>query len=283
MRSRKWLLGILVLALSGTVLLLPKASGRAAEGLAVTGTGSSIRVMEIMAEGFKKTRPDVKVEVLPSIGSSGAIKAVVEGKIDVGLSARSLKEEEMAYGIREEAYGRVAFIFATDSSNPAGGLTIAEIEEMYSGKRTVWPSGIPVRIVLRPLGDSYSVYLAGISPGMKGASEKAHAMPGLYVGITDQEAARQIETTPGSLGVTSSSIVAAEKRRIKALAVNGVFPTAANLASGKYAYSMPMYLVYRKGAGKPAVQDFLRFVFSDPGRKILSRTGHVPIKRMPDF
>ncbi|MBU1149836.1 MAG: hypothetical protein KJ800_02665, partial [Proteobacteria bacterium] len=51
------------------------------EKLIITGTGSSIGVMKRMAEGFQKKHPNVAVDVLPSIGSTGGIKAVKEGRI----------------------------------------------------------------------------------------------------------------------------------------------------------------------------------------------------------
>jgi phosphate transport system substrate-binding protein len=97
------------------------------ETLMITGTGSSIRLMELMAKDFQRKHPNVTVKVLPSIGSTGGIKAVQKEKIDIGLSARSLKPEERGTGIIEEPYGRIAFIFGAQDSNPAKGFTLAEI------------------------------------------------------------------------------------------------------------------------------------------------------------
>jgi phosphate transport system substrate-binding protein len=236
--------------------------------------------MQLMAKGFQKKHPGVTVNVLPSIGTTGGIKAVNEDKIDIGLSYRPLKPEERSEKIIEEPYGLTAFIFGVQYSNPIKGLTLAQIEEIYSGKRTTWPDGTPIRVILRPLSDGFSAFLAGINPGLKSASEKAHSIPGLFVGNTDQDAARQIERTPGSFGTTSLSLVAAEKRKIKALSVNGATPTLSNVSTGKYPYAMTLSLVYKKDNYKGPVKDFIEYVFSREGQKILFDNGHVTLQRI---
>lgn len=266
------------LLFAGIALSRPSPAG--AQGkLVLTGTGSAIGVMQLMGKAFQQRYPDTVVEVLPSIGSTGGIKAVGVGKIDVGLSARSMKPEEMTRVIVEEPYGRTAFIFATQESASDKGFTLREFEEIFAGKRTAWRDGKPVRLVLRPMSDAYSQYLVTISNGMKAAYEKAHAIPGVFVGNTDQEAAVQIEKTQGAFGVTSACLVAAEKKRIKGLSVDGVAPTMANVASGAYPYTITMHIVYRKDSANPAVKQFADFVFSTQGRKILTQTQHVPLKR----
>jgi phosphate transport system substrate-binding protein len=244
---------------TGTALASPK------ETLTISGTGSSTGVMRLMAKGFQKKRPNVTVEVLPSIGSVGGIKAVKDGKIEIGLSSRLLRPEERSADIIEEPYGRSAVVFGVQDANPTKGFTLTEIEEIYAGKRKIWPDGTPIRLILRPMSDSYSQYLAGITPGMKSASERAHSVPGVFVGITDRDAALQIEKTPGSFGITSAAIVAAEKLKIKALSVDGIAPTLTNLSAGKYPYAMTFALVYKRDKYRGPIKDFIEFVFSRDG------------------
>jgi phosphate transport system substrate-binding protein len=139
---------------------------------------------------------------------------------------------------------------------------------------------LALTFVLRPLSDGFSEYLASINPGLKSASVKAHSIPGVFVGNTDQEAAMQIENMPGSFGTTSSSLVASEKRKVKALFVDGEAPTLSNVAAGKYPYTMTLYLVYKQDKYKGAVRDFIEFVFSRDGQNLLSDNGHVSLQRI---
>jgi len=254
--------------------------------LIITGTGSSIGTMRRMGEVFQKKHPTVTVNVPPSIGSTGAIKAVKEGKIDIGFSYRPLKPDERSIEIIEEPYGRTPVIFGVQESNPTNGLTLAEIEDIYAGKRTTWSDRTPIRLILRPISDGFSVYLASINPRLKSAYEKARSIPGVFVGETDQDAAEKIEKTPGSFGATSAALIVSEKRKIKALLVDGAAPTLSNIAdgvpisAGKYPYAMTMFLVYKRNNDKGEVKDFIKFVFSKDGRKLLSESGHVTLPRI---
>jgi phosphate transport system substrate-binding protein len=253
--------------------------------LTIAGTGEGVGAMRAMAGGFQRKHPSLVIDVLPSIGSAGGIKAVTEGKIDIGLSSRPLTPEERRKGMIEEPYGRTPLVFAVQESNPTRGVTLTEIEEMYAGKRRTWPDGKPIRLILRPLRNSFSVYLANINPRLKSASEKAHAIPGVFVGVTDQEAAEQIEKTPGSFGTTSASLLASEKRKVKALFVDGTAPALSNIAdggrisAGKYPHVITMFLVYKRDNDNSAVKDFTAFVFSKDGRKFLTESGHVTLPR----
>lgn len=199
--SRYFIVVFAALVLVGTVVV-NSASASSKEQLIITGTGSSVGAMQLMARSFQKKHPHVIIKVLPSIGSTGGIKAVNEGKIDIGLSYRPRKPEERRAGIIEKPYARTAFIFGVQDSNQAEGFTLAEIEEIYAGKRKTWSDGTPIRLILRPASDGFSVYLASINPGLKSASEKSHSIPGVFVGNTDQDAALQIEKTPGAFGTT---------------------------------------------------------------------------------
>ncbi len=149
---------VIVTALLLMGSILPgAASAGSKEILMITGTGSSLRIMELMAKDFQRKHPNVTVKVLPGIGSTGGIRAVREGKIDIGLSARSLKSEERGAGIIEEPYGRVAFIFGVQDSNPKKGFTLAEIlKHRRRARRLTEKKNQPGRWVETGLLDSWS-------------------------------------------------------------------------------------------------------------------------------
>jgi phosphate transport system substrate-binding protein len=251
----------------------------AEEAVRVSGTGAGIGSMKLLGEAFGKKYPGVTVAVLPSTGSTGGIKGVATGKLDVAVSSRPIREEEKVPGLVEEPYAKTAFIFATSSSNPAGGLRLSEIQEIYSGARNRWPDGKKIFLVIRPATDAFTGFLERLSPGMKEAVKSAQAMPGVFTGITDQDAADQIERTPGSFGVTSYSLVASEKRKIKPLSVDGVSPVGGNGVNDRYPYFMTLYLVYMKDRNVGAARKFLDFIRSREGENILGMSGHLPIRK----
>jgi phosphate transport system substrate-binding protein len=235
--------------------------------------------MERLARAFEKRYSGITVRVLPSIGSTGGIKAVRDGTIDLAVSSRPLKPDEVEPGLVEEPYGRTPFTFSTPVATATAGLTLNQLERIYRGETTTWPDGTPLRLIIRPRTDASSHYLAGISPGLAEGEARSHQIPGVHLVVTDQEAAAQIEKTAGSLGVTTMAVVKAEARRVKGLDLDGVAPTLANMATGKYPHAMTVSLVYRKERLPGANGKFLTFVFSPEGQKILRDCGHLPIKR----
>jgi len=56
---------------------------------------------------------------------------------------------------------------------------------------------------------------------------------------------------------------------VKALTIDGVTPTAANVKSGTYAYSRPFNLV-TTGTPSAAAQDFINFIMSQEGQQVIS-------------
>ncbi len=76
---------ILVGVLAG--LLSPTAG--LATTLKIGGTGAALGTMRILADAFTRKNPDISVEVPGSLDSSGGIKAVIAGALDVREFQRS--------------------------------------------------------------------------------------------------------------------------------------------------------------------------------------------------
>lgn len=68
---------------------------------------------------------------------------------------------------------------------------------MYSGELTHWPSGQPVRLVLRPLAESDTQILYGLSDDLSKALDVALARPGLVTATSDQENAETLDRLEG--------------------------------------------------------------------------------------
>ena len=229
--------------------------------------------MQLLGAEFARRTPGATVVVVPNLGSSGGLKALRDGVIDLAISARPLKPEETAQGLVATEYGRTPFVFATNPSVTQGFGSLPELVDAYAGKRTTWADGKPIRLILRPKNDGDTAIQQAISPEMKQAVDAALARPGMIVATTDQDAADMLEKTAGALGVTSLSMLQTESRRLNVLSINGVAPGTKALIDGSYRYVKTMYLV-RIGAGTDAVMRFNAFVVSREGRQLLLNAGY---------
>ena len=256
--------------------LLLVAGAASAETFRIGGTGVALGTMRVLGEEFRKTRPGLEVEVLPSLGSPGGIRAALAGAIDIGVSARTLNPEELAAGAVQTPVGSTPFVFAVAAASKVTALSSADLVDIYAGTKTRWPDGSPVRLVLRSPSGAEIALLYGISPQMREAHLLAEKRPGLLTTATDQENADALESIPGAIGVITIAQIVSEKRSLHALPIDGVAPTPAALRDGSYRLSVPLYLV--TGARlSPRAREFIAFIHSAAGVALLSRNGyHVP-------
>jgi phosphate transport system substrate-binding protein len=265
--------GRLLALLIASTALLCAGEVTAAEAIKIGGTGNALGTMRLLGDAFGKQNPDTKVTVLPSVGTSGAIKAVPKGAIDIGLSSRPLTEEERKLGAIAVEYARTPLVFAVATKTQVRTLTLDQVADIYNGKMVNWPDGSQIRPVLRQAGDDNTRQVKLMSPALDKALSAAEQRPGMPFATTDQEAADKTESIPGALGVTTLSLINSENRPLRALTLNNVEPTAGNGASGTYPHVKRLYLITQNNQSAP-VKRFIAFLQSSAGREILNRAGH---------
>lgn len=264
------------LAILPLVFMIVTATHTArAETLEIGGTGAALGTMRVLLEAFTKSEPEVSGKVLPSLGSGGGIKALVSGAIDLAVSARPLKDKERAAGVTAIKYGTTAIVFAVPENNPTTGLSTANLLAIYRGARQTWPDGTRVRLVLRPKSETDTKLVERYIPEIEPLWQSLKRDPGIPIAYTDQQTADQIQALPGGLGTTALSLIRAEARPLKALALDGISANEATLADGSYPMTKSFYFVV-KGEPDPLIGRFLAFVRSPEGQKLLRRTGHLP-------
>ncbi len=271
---RKQFHAVCLAALGATFALA--AVGAQADSIKIGGTGTGLGTMKLMAQEFNKSRPDAQLIVTPSLGSTGAIRAVLAGALDIGISARPVTPEESKQGALARAYARTPLVIATGAKNNSAGLTLAQLVEIYSGKVTRWPDGSPIRIVVRPDADADTIAMRTFSAEMDRAITAALARKGLRMAATDQDNADALEKLPGSLGTTTLTQIVTEKRALRSLALDGVTPTLQSLAAGRYRYFKTLHLVTGRNPSSLA-KDFVAFIRSPAGQAVLARSGNLAL------
>jgi phosphate transport system substrate-binding protein len=246
-----------------------------AEEIKIGGTGNALGTMRLMGDAFTKKYPTLTVKVLPSIGTSGAIKAVPKGAIDIGVSSRALTDEESATGVMSTEYAQTLTVLAVSSKSKISAITTTELMDIYQGKMPKWPDGAVARPILRQPGDDNAKQIKTLSPDMEKALQVAEKREGLAFAVIDQEAADKIENIPGAVGITTLALIKSEGRSLRALSLDGVEATIKNGANGTYPLIKHFYFV-TKNAPAAVVQQFIAFVNSPAGRDVLAKNGNWP-------
>jgi phosphate transport system substrate-binding protein len=260
------MLRLAALLVSAFVACLPPVASSRAADLTVGGTGAATELLRRLGDAFSK-QGEAQVDVVPSLGSSGGIRALADGVLDVAVSGRPLKPAEVKQGMAVPLVLRTLFIFATSNAKP-NGLTMSQLADAYATLNPVWADGTPIKIVLRPPSDSDSDLMAQLFPGLGSAVERARKRPDVPVAATDQDNLDVAEQLPGSLSASTLTQILLEKRKLRAIAINGVEPTLDNFERGDYPYGKKLYFVV-PAKPTPVAERFIAFLRSAEGRAIL--------------
>ncbi|MEC5292028.1 PstS family phosphate ABC transporter substrate-binding protein, partial [Aurantimonas sp. C2-3-R2] len=109
-------------------MTLAAAGVAQAETLRIGGTGVALGGMRLLGASYMKEHPDSQIEVLPSLGSTGGIKALLAGAVDIAVSSRALTDEERAAGATSNLYARTPLAVVTSPNAPIEDITTGELE-----------------------------------------------------------------------------------------------------------------------------------------------------------
>lgn len=274
----RWLLIVAGLALSSTgpVQSATPPSPDLAGELLIGGSGSALGTMRRLAAEFEKKRPDVRVKVIPSLGGTGGIQALMAGKLTLGVSSRDLDDAQRARGLVSREIATSPFVFAVAPNTPVTDLTLDELAALFSGRTPTWADGTLVRPVLHPPYDIDTLMVRNMSPALDKAIQAAHLRPGRNIAITDADSADDVESIGGAIGTSSLALILSESRNLKAISVGGIAPTADNVQRGLYPYKKPLFLI-TQAIRSELTSAFIRFIDSAEGASILQSTGSIPI------
>lgn len=243
-----------------------------AESIRVNGSGSALYVMKPLIKAYAQAHPGVRVEMEKPLGSSGAIKALLAGMLDIAVSSKVLQPDEMSQGCISIEYGKMPLAVVAGKNVLRKNVTTKELEDIYSGKVLKWANSEPVRLILRPDADIDTKILEGLSPGMGKAVRVAHVRRGMIVAVTDPESDEMVARIPGSLGAAALSAIMVEKASFRVLALNGIMPSVGNLANGTYPLAKDIRFVTTRNSS-PALRRFINFIYSPQGRAIAGKAG----------
>ncbi len=238
--------------------------------VATDGSTSMETVIGALGEAFKANNSGVTFTYNPT-GSGTGITAVSEGRCDIGLSSRALKDEEKAKGLEEKilAYDGIAVI--VNNENPVTDLTIETIAKIYTGEITNWQEvgGNDAEIVL--IGREAN---SGTRDGFESVVGVEDACQYRQELTATGDVISAVAGNPNAIGYAS---VASVKDTVTAIMVEGVAPSEDTIKDGSYQIQRPFVLVTKSGTElSKTAQEFYDFCFSEDAKSIITDAGVVP-------
>lgn len=270
----KKIMMIVLAAITAAAMLAGCASDNGSAGGSVSSDGSTSmeKVIGALGESFMANNQGTTFTYNPT-GSGSGIKAVLEGRCDIGLSSRSLKDDEKAEGLKETvlAYDGIAII--VNPENPVNNLDLETIAKLYTGEITNWKDvgGNDAEVVLigREAGSGTRDGFESIT----GTADKCRYRQEL---TSTGDVITTVGSNPDAIGYAS---LASVKDTVKALTVGGVAPSEATVKDGSYVVQRPFVLVTKDGTKlSDSAQKFFDYITSDAASQIISKAGAVPVK-----
>lgn len=281
-RNQKWIGLVMAAAISAMALTgcgQSPASGSGAGNnsgqtkltgtVATDGSTSMEKVIGALGEAFENQNDGVTFTYNPT-GSGSGIQAVQEGRCDIGLSSRNLKEEEVASGLEATilAYDGIAVI--VNPENPVVDLDVETIAKLYTGEITYWKdvggNDAPIVLIGREAG-------SGTRDGFESITGTAEQCQYRQELTSTGNVITAVAQNPDAIGYAS---LASLKDSVRAVTVGGVAPTEDTVRDGSYVIQRPFVLVTRKDTALSAVaQAFFDFATSPDAAELIAKAGAV--------
>lgn len=104
--------------------------------LVLSGSTSVEKVIEKLKEEYMGLNSGVEIEITYS-GSGAGIKDVTEGKVDIGMSSRALKDTEKEK-LTETVFAHDGIAVIVNSQNSVSQITSDKITKIYTGSVRTW-------------------------------------------------------------------------------------------------------------------------------------------------
>ena len=243
------------------------------DGGAVSTDGSTSmeKVIGALGEAFEENSSGVTFTYNPT-GSGSGITAVAEGRCDIGLSSRNLKDEEKAQGLTETVLALDGIAVIVNPDNPVNDLDLETIGKIYMGEITNWIDigGNDLEIVLigREAG-------SGTRDGFESITGTEDTCKYRQELTSTGDVMGAVAGNPAAIGYAS---LASVKETVKALLVDGIVPAEETVKDGSYVVQRPFVLVTKSSTElSETAQKFFDYITSSEANETISSAGAVPV------
>lgn len=236
--------------------------------LSLSGSTSMEKVCEALAETFMEEYPDVTVTV-EYTGSGAGIESVTNKMVDIGNSSRALKDTEKEKGVVENVIAIDGIAVITNNSNEVENLTKEDLIKIYTGEIKNWKE-------LGGKDENIVVLGREAGSGTRGAFEELLGIVDqcVYAGELDSTGGvkAKVASTEGTIGYVSLDVV---DDTVKALKLDGVEATEANIKAGSYLLSRPFVMATNGeiSAQNEIVQTWFDYIKSAKGQEVIKSVG----------
>jgi phosphate transport system substrate-binding protein len=301
MRKHKRFIAVFILSVLSVTLMSSCGTGGNMKQVVIAGSTSVQPFIQGLSEEYAELFPDIKVNVQGG-GSSAGVKAAEEGVADIGMSSRSLRDEELEKGMVPTVIARDGLALIVHPNNPVTGITTEQARGIYSGEITNWNEiggkDAKIHVISREAGSgTREVFEKAIMTFSTGEVDEDGDDIKEVVAISNKA---MIQSTNGtikqlvsgdeySIGFISLGLICecdekckdvcdSPEGKVRGLYLDGTAPTVDNVNNESYGFYRPfIFVTHPDYPLSQAALEFKEYVL-DPerGQKTLAGEGLVP-------
>lgn len=234
------------------------------------GSTSMEKVIGYLSEAYMDENKNVKVTYNPT-GSGSGIQAVSEGRCDIGLSSRDLKDDEKQ-NLEETVVAIDGIAIIVNPENTVEDLSVEQIGKIYTGEITNWKEVGGEDKPIVPIGREAASGTRDGFESITGTNDKCKYSQEL---TSTGDVIQTVSGNPNAIGYAS---LAAVKDTIKVLSVEGVKPSKETIQDKTYKIQRNFVLVTRKGTALSTdAQKFFDFATSSAADSLIEKAGAIPV------
>ena len=176
-----------------------------------------------------------------------------------------------------------AFVFITHKDNPVDSLTVQQVKDIYSGRIKNWKEvggrDEKIRAFQREKNSGSQTAMERLIMGSADMIDPIEVK--VIEGMGELvDAVAEYENNTASLGYTYRYYIdnLYKNDEIKAIAIEGIYPTDENIRSKTYPYTTNYYGVIRKEDESGRAGQFLKWILSDEGQKCVGQAGYITME-----
>jgi phosphate transport system substrate-binding protein len=274
-----------------------KASGVSGNFSSV-GSDTLNNLMTLWAEEFKRNYPNVNIQI-QGAGSSTAPPALTEGTANLGPMSRKMKDQEIQAFEQKHGYKPTEIKVAIDAlavfvnkDNPVKGLTIAQVDSIFSSTRKCggrkaerWgDAGLTGEWASRPM----QIYGRNSVSGTYGYFKENALCKGDFKATVNEQpgsasVVQSVATGLNAIGYSGIGYKTSGVRTVPLAKKDGgdfVDATEENALAGKYPLARVLYVYVNKAPNKPLAPmelEFVKMVLSKQGQEVVVKDGYIPL------
>lgn len=247
-------------------------SENASERLTFAGSTTVQPLAEKLGEVYRQQNRNVELEIGAG-GSRVGIQAVQEGTADIGMASRELKEGEQTEGMEVYQIAVDVLAMIVHPSNPVEELSLEQLKGIYTGEITNWSEvggeDVPIVPVIR---ETTSGTRGAFDEIVLGDEEPIETEDNTEV--TAGEVHAHVAESEGAIGYVGFGHLSGDD--VNVVSIDGVEPSPESAKDGTYKLKRPLQLMTGP-LSRPLATEFIDFVLSEEGQKIVIDDGWVPV------